>query len=166
MASDKPLTIITQERLKYWLTYNPELGQFYWNNAPRQGIKKGSIAGAAKSGYCHIGLEKISYSAHRLAWLYMTGRWPTDEIDHIDGDGFNNKWSNLREATRSQNQANRQFQDIAGFTLIGKNHYRVKIGHQVLGTFSSEKEARAVYLKARKERYGEFNPDHILREKP
>ena len=59
-----------------------------------------------KDGYCYIKIGKKIYSCHRLAFLMMTGKHPINEIDHIDGDKHNNKWSNLREATRTENNRN------------------------------------------------------------
>jgi hypothetical protein len=53
-----------------------------------------------------ITIKQKHFKAHRLAWLYMTGNWPTKEIDHIDGCPFNNTWINLREVTRKQNMEN------------------------------------------------------------
>jgi len=101
---------ITQSRLHDVLNYDPLTGVFMWVSLGK-GIRKNKIAGCVHknpNGYRHIfiRIDRKLYKAHRLAWLYMTGKWPTDEIDHEDHDGTNNKWLNLREATHMQNQQN------------------------------------------------------------
>ena len=96
--------MITQEELKSLLNYNPETGMFVWA-AKRQKIQIGSIAGTPSKGYISIGINYKAYSAHKLAWLYVYGVWPT-EIDHINHVKTDNRIKNLRETTRSQNQKN------------------------------------------------------------
>jgi hypothetical protein len=99
--------MLTQEYLRDVLTYEPDTGFFRWTKARSGRSKVGGIAGWRDGvGYIRIRLEKKDYKVHRLAWFYMTGKWPKNQIDHIDGDGFNNCWKNLREATNKQNQEN------------------------------------------------------------
>jgi hypothetical protein len=97
---------LTQTRLKELLTYDPETGVFMWvvNKGPRSCA--GSVAGCRGYRYMTIGINKKNHMAHIVAWVYMTGNYPSSEIDHFDGDGFNNKWVNLRPATRKQNMEN------------------------------------------------------------
>ena len=96
--------MITHERLLELLIYNPETGEF-------RRRKTGKLCGSIhteKNGYKRVefSVENGLYRVHRLAWFYMTGKWPSN-VDHIDMDATNNKWSNLREATKSQNCFNR-----------------------------------------------------------
>ena len=98
---------ITHEHLTDILEYNSETGFFIWKKPKSNRAKVGGVAGWADGqGYTRIRLAKKDYKVHRLAWFYMTGQWPKHQIDHIDGNGFNNSWKNLREATNKQNQEN------------------------------------------------------------
>lgn len=100
---------ITYEEVVKMLTYDKDSGVFTWANPPGPKIKKGRIAGGKNSdGYINIKFKLRNYKAHRLAWLYMEGYFPEDgiEIDHIDRDRSNNKWSNLRLASKACNIRN------------------------------------------------------------
>lgn len=93
---------MTQSRLKQVLDYNQDTGQFRWR-------RTGKVAGCKSGhGYWKIRVDKRLYNAHRLAWLYVYGEWPKDEIDHIDRNGENNAIANLRQVTSSQNKLNRR----------------------------------------------------------
>jgi len=114
--------MITQEKLKEILSYDPETGFFTWNkrsenhfkshksfltwNSKHAGKTAGSKHKKRSSFYVNIGIFWKIYSAHRLAFLYMTGDWPKHQVDHIDGDGLNNKWCNLRDVKAADNLKN------------------------------------------------------------
>ena len=98
--------MITQARLKELLTYDPETG-YFTRNVNVKGANAGERAGTITAkGYIAIGIDRKHYLAHRLAFLYMTGEWPKELVDHKDTIKINNKWENLREATNSQNKRN------------------------------------------------------------
>lgn len=101
--------MLTQAHLQQILEYEPSTGEFRWKvfrNA--HGAKQGDIAGGVNAiGYRAICINYKLYAAHRLAWIIMTGSWPSSEIDHINGVRDDNRWVNLREATSSQNKHNR-----------------------------------------------------------
>lgn len=100
---------LTQERLREFLHYDPESGAFWWkvpSSIRARGERAGSLAGA--SGYRRISIKKKSYAAHRLAWLYIYGTWPTNEIDHINGVRDDNRIKNLRDVSGAENLANRE----------------------------------------------------------
>lgn len=100
--------MITQERLKELLHYDPETGVFTWNRALRKNMGRNGIAGTLKlKGNIEIQVDSKMYQAHRLAWLYVTGHLPVNQIDHRDTNPGNNRWKNLREATNLQNSQNR-----------------------------------------------------------
>jgi len=100
---------LTQERLKEVLSYSPDSGVFVWIKN-RFGVIVGRVAGnvSGNRGYRRIKIDGRLYLAHRLAWLYMHGEWPKDEIDHINISRDDNRICNLREATRLQNSRNKK----------------------------------------------------------
>ena len=150
---------ITQEWLKSRLAYNPDTGIFTWLMSPAPNTPTGSVAGCLHAqGYIDIKLRGIGYKAHRLAWLYMLGVFPENEIDHIDQDRSNNRWSNLRQATHTQNQHNRKLNknNTSGVKGVSFNHARRRwaayirlAGRTVtLGYFRTLEEAEACRMAA------------------
>ena len=112
---------LTQEYLKECLMYEPDTGIFTWKKRPLNHFKNsrgcnsfnsklsGKMAGRISHyGYIEIGLMKFLYKAHRLAFLYMEGYTPENEIDHKDGNRSNNIWSNLREVSHQCNMQNQK----------------------------------------------------------
>lgn len=98
--------MIEQEYIKNILNYNPETGIWIWI-FPRPKIRIYDVAGGmTNDGYIKIKIDGKKYFAHRLAHLYMNGCWPEFEVDHKDLNKANNKWDNIREATRVQNFGN------------------------------------------------------------
>lgn len=94
---------ITQDKLKSYVEYDPNNGQFTWKER-RGSVSKGSKAGCKRyDGYLMIRLDKKLYYAHRLAFLYMTGEWPKDQVGHSKGDRSDNRWSKLSEVTNQEN---------------------------------------------------------------
>jgi hypothetical protein len=157
---------VTVERLRQLLTYDPETGIFTWIVAPR-GHRAGVVAGYNKrrDGYRTICIDKCHYLAHRLAWFYMTGEWPS-LIDHINGIPDDNRWQNLRLATSSQNCANRgrNRNNTSGFK--GVSFYRRDRNWDVrimadrkqiyLGRYGDVEQARQAYRRAAAEIFGPF----------
>lgn len=97
--------VLTQERLKELLTYDPLTGVFCWR--PRRGCKIDKCGRIDKDGYLLIGVEGKGYRAHRLAFLYMTGEWPGPEVDHLNRVRNDNRWVNLKSSNRLENARNR-----------------------------------------------------------
>jgi HNH endonuclease/AP2 domain len=129
-------------------------------------ISAGNIAGAKKAGdYIRISIDGRQHLAHRLAWLYVHGRWPAALIDHINGNPADNRIANLREASRSQNQANSGLRlgNRSGLKGISRKPYgtwSAQIFYQgtkhYLGTFATPEEAHAAYREAARRLFGEF----------
>ena len=102
--------MLNQTILKEELYYNYKTGEFTrLKNLPGQYRIGDTAGGFSKEGYVLIRVRKKQYKGHRLAWLYMTGELLNSHthIDHIDGNRANNKWENLRIATKSENGLNR-----------------------------------------------------------
>ncbi len=149
------------------LNYNPQTGEWNWiKKTPRR-----ERVGRCDKFYGRrhrrvVTFQNTVYFSHRLAWFYMTGRWPKEQIDHRDSNSDNNSWTNLREATNRQNSWNRQkslraqsiFKGVhwhkrdrrweARITINGKTRY--------LGTFKTAKKAREAYITVAKKHFGEF----------
>jgi hypothetical protein len=156
--------MLTQERLKELLSYRPETGEFLWNNNISN-VAKDSVAGWVSGKlYSQIGIDRKIYEAHRLAWLYVTGRFP-EQVDHIDGNSLNNKWDNLREVTHAQNHANILTEPgkygYHGVRRRGEKRWwsQIKINgaSHYLGMFRTPQEAELAYLEAREKLFGEHN---------
>lgn len=106
ICKERAEATLTQTRLKQILEYSPDTGEFTYlvSRGPK---RKGAIAGSFnKDGYRIIRINQRSYRAHRLAYLWMEGVWPPDQIDHDDRHRANNKWGNLNAATPSENSRN------------------------------------------------------------
>lgn len=153
---------ITQNFLKSVLSYDEYTGEFRWLDN-RNSDKKGRVAGTINSdGYSMIGLCRKQYGAHRLAWLYMTGCWPTEQIDHKDLNPLNNRIDNLRWASHGQNRANSVGWSKCG--VKGVHRYRNRWVAQIhfdkkkihLGVFDTKEEAGAAYAREAALRHGEF----------
>lgn len=100
--------MLTAERLRELLHYDPKTGAFTWIVA-RPKCRVGEVAGGlTEKGYRKIRIDGRKYLAHRLAWLYMTGEWPADEIDHERSERDDNRWVKLRPADRLTNQRNQK----------------------------------------------------------
>lgn len=168
--------MITQSILKELFDYDHETGVFTWRPRKEYSIGKyykssswntkfaGKTAGSDHSeGYWKIGIDGKQYLAHRLAWLYVYGKWPEDQLDHVDNIRNHNWISNIREANRSENNQNqikaqkrnkstgllgasfnkRYGTFIAQIAINGKN--------KSLGVFKTAIEAHDAYITAKRE---------------
>jgi|SRR5215469_1495376 len=118
MVHKKGHNDLSPELIKSYFDYSPQTGKLTWINRPARRIHIGDIAGFPDDqGRIKIGVSGKEYFAHRIVWVWMTGKWPDKEIDHINENPSDNRWENLREATPSQNHRNRgkQKNNTTGF---------------------------------------------------
>lgn len=160
---------LSHARLRAAVTYDPNSGRFFRDYPPsrrRPYAKTREVGFSTDKGYRHILVDGRRYIAHRLAWFWMTGNWPPDQVDHIDGNKANNAWVNLRQATNSQNQANTKTRrnNRAGLKgahylkASGKWTSRVKVNgsRYFLGLFDTPEQAHAAYAVAAGKYFGKF----------
>jgi hypothetical protein len=127
--------MITQERLKEVLQYDPLAGHFtrLVRSSGGRKCRVGDIAGRTKpGGYISIKIDRKEYYAHRLAWLYVYGKFPDNEIDHINGMPSDNRLLNLRDVERKENRKNQKISNRNKSGIIGvdihQGIWRVRIG--------------------------------------
>lgn len=158
---------LTYERVRELFYYDPETGEFRWKVSNTNRVKVGAIAGGFdRHGHRRIKADGRFYGAHRLAWLYQTGKWPVALIDHINMVPDDNRFCNLREATKSQNNwnAGKPSTNKSGFKGVCWDKARRRWMAQIqahgknnhLGVFDTPEEAHAAYAAAANELHGEF----------
>lgn len=164
--TNKYVNDLAADYIRKILRYEPDTGKFFWIERAAARPVNRPAGTKTDQGYVVIGINGRQYPAHRLAFLIMDGVWPEEVVDHANMVRDDNRWSNLRRATLSQNQANglrsvrnnsgvkgvhfNKFKGLweAAITLNGKKKY--------LGSYGSLEIAEKVYKKAAEEKYGEF----------
>jgi|TARA_X000001388_G_scaffold3203_5_gene2334 hypothetical protein len=164
---------LTAEQLRELVDYEPSTGKFYWREDAVAGFhgsvvmhRRGDVAGTPRKsdGRVVVRIGGRTYLGYRLAWLWMTGNWPIYEIDHIDGDATNNRFTNLRDASRRTNQENLRipqrskgssrylgvYANKPGYKKPWRAAITVKGKQKNLGYFMSEDEAYAAYVQAKR----------------
>lgn len=165
-----------QSYLRECFDYDPETGVLTWKARPRRHFisdrewKRFNSRHAAKTAG-HFGawgrevaLDTIGYKVHRIIWKLMTSDEPAREVDHVNRDATDNRWTNLRLATPSENARNRRTRSdsLTGFKGVwesrGRFYVRIALGKSRvrLGGFSTAEEAHAAYCDAAKRLHGTF----------
>jgi len=159
---------LTAERLRELLSYDKDTGLFTWKVRRNGFVGSGSTAGTVGTGgYIHIRIDNSPYMAHRLEWFYETNSWPKSKIDHINGLTSDNRISNLRECSHSENMQNTKTYKNNTTGLKGVYHCKrsgkftsiitVDGVQNYLGAFESKELAHAAYTEA-KAKLHKFQP--------
>lgn len=153
------------EVLRSLFNYDPDTGVLTWKIKPLGGRRQvGDVAGYIHStGYWWVGVRRRHLKAHRVIWCWMTGEWPVDEVDHINRNSLDNRWANLRQSNRWQNNHNMSRRTnrlgLKGVTRRG-NRYMAVITvngrYMYLGLFADVEDAIRAYDTAAVEHLGEF----------
>lgn len=162
-----PADGLLYQELRRLMRYEPATGNFVRTIDHRSG-RAGDIAGSSHhDGRVFIGLLGLRFAAHRLAVLWMTGRMPHEEVDHINCNHSDNRWENLRECTSSQNKCNRRsggnqsggFKGVRLNKRSGTYEARIKANRKTIhvGTFKTIEEACDALNKVRSEVHGDFS---------
>lgn len=150
-----------------YFSYDRDTGVIRWKKSTGRRGKPGDIAGNIESkGYRRISFFGKSYGGHRIAILLATGEWPSQEVDHINGDRADNRLCNLREANRTVNGRNihgPMAHNTSGFlgVYFHKKNRRwaaqIKVNKKSihLGQFGTAEEAHACYLEAKRKLHPE-----------
>lgn len=157
--------MITHGRLLQVMNYDAETGLFHWLAATSKKTKIGSQAKTINAyGYIRIRIDKEDYVAHRLAWFYVYGKWPENQIDHINGVRTDNRINNLRDVCVRQNQENQrraQKGNRSGFLGVSWNNKDQKWWSRIsvngkfnyLGSYDKPEDAHAAYVEAKRLRH-------------
>jgi hypothetical protein len=153
---------IPLDRLKELFRYDPETGDFIRLKSPSKSANTSlnSVAGGPDGlGYIRIRIDGHKYRAHRLAWLYIHGAWPENQIDHINGNRSDNRISNLRDVTRGENIQNQKSARIdnktglLGVSRLPSGKYKASIGFngvkRHLGQYDTPELAYEMYMLAK-----------------
>lgn len=156
----KPRDDLTAERLRELVEYDPITGVFIRRvKLYKTGVIGEPIGCVNAAGRVELSIDGGIYFAHRIAWLYMTGKWPANVIDHIDGDPLNNTFRNLRDVTQfgnMQNQRRPSRNNTSGYLGVRKKRNRwaatiTTLGKvRNIGVFDTPEEAHAAYLEAKR----------------
>jgi len=150
------------EHLREMLHYDPATGILTWARKPNRRIAVGAVAGVTRKDGVSIGLGGVSYLAHRVAWLLMTGEWPVGVVDHRDTDPTNNRWKNLRDVSQGVNSQNRRRAQRNSQTgVLGvsrcsqtgrlKAQLQTPTGPLWLGRHDTAEQAQNAYIAARRQ---------------
>jgi hypothetical protein len=150
-----------------YLWYNPETGQLTWKGEPcvLKRVRGKSATSLHGEGYRAISVAGKMYLAHRVIWHMVHGKWPKEDLDHVNGDRSDNRLINLREASRQENLRNsRGRPHTSKYKGVSWDKHRnkwvayCKAGEKVknLGRYDNEEEAAMAYDNFVKENFGQF----------
>lgn len=157
---------LTAKIVALYLRYHKSSGRLVWVRVTSNRVKVGQEAGTFSHGYRVVALFGHIYRVHHIAWLLVTGNWPKNEIDHKNTKRADNRWQNLREATRTQNNGNtpRPRHNTSGFKGVSWHAARRKWAAYIniagktnyLGLHITPELAHAAYMRAARKQFGNF----------
>ena len=159
---------VTAQSIRDRFTYSPETGEFKRRRkavGPQPGDgNAGWVEHGPSQSYRRISISRKRYFVHNLIWLYMTGEMPADTVDHVDGNGLNNEWANLRVVTAADNMKNKRMYANNKSGSVGvmyRSEYKrwyAQIGKRFLGSFGTE--AEAIEARRAAEIELDYHPNH------
>ena len=154
---------LSHKKLLELLFYDAKTGVFTWRVKTCRKVVSGAIAGYMKpEGYTIIRIDNVRYRSSRLAWFYMTSKWPIGDIDHIDGNPRNDAFCNLRDVSTAENIQNQKRahkrNKTGGFLGVSKlkssKRWRARICtngvQKLIGWFDTPEEAHQAYIEAKR----------------
>jgi hypothetical protein len=153
---------LTVSRLQEFVSYDPNTGFFTRVVGNNRNTHAGDVAGTVhRTGYVYLMIDRKTYAAHRLAWFYMFGAWPANDIDHINGNKSDNRLANLRDLPTKlncQNERSARKNNPTGLMGVqfrkGRQKWtatvRVEGKSYRLGSFSTAEEAHAAYIDGKR----------------
>lgn len=157
---------LTVEEIKSKFRYEPDTGHIYWIEPGKGKIKKKPAGTKTHTGYIGILIDGKRYLSHRLAWTLYYGQWPSDQIDHINGDKTDNRIHNLRDATNAQNGKNYGFnksntsgiKGVSWCKNTGRWRALIKVNHKskCLGRYDTKEQAAKVRQMAEEKYFAEW----------
>lgn len=159
----------SQQELRQIFGYDPDTGALWFRDVRTWGGKIVATSHAHRDGYRVVRMPGTTkwLRSHRIVWKWMTGEEPAADVDHINGDKADNRWENLRLATRSQNMANRARprckrsdlpKGVVYCKRTGKYRAAITVNYRSikLGRFATAEEAHKAYSEALQKHFGEF----------
>lgn len=157
------IIMITSDHIRSILQYDPNTGHFIWIKRTNRKDLLGKIAGSkTNTGYWAISVNNRKILSHRIAWIYVTGEWPTQHIDHINGNKKDNSFANLRQVTRFGNLQNmRKATKANKIGFLGVSAHQGKWRTQIMvngkriraSGFNTPEEAHEKYLELKREHH-------------
>lgn len=158
--------MLTKDNVRKVLDYDPETGELRWLIRPANCIHVGDAAGYNHNGYIRFEFDGERYFSHNVIWLWMTGEWPSNILDHRDCNGLNNRWGNLRAATPMLNNANNRkarhntsgLKGVSFYKYNNKWRAQISINNQRkhIGYYDTREQAHDAYMNVAKSIRGEF----------
>lgn len=151
---------LSAERARELFSYDPETGAITWR-VNKHRAKSGDEAGCnAASGQLKLQVDQKKYLGHRVVWLIVTGKWPRQSVDHINGDPSDNRWANLRDISHRENIENQvrpHKRSSTGYLGVSRKGHgfqaqiMVQGAQKRLGTYATPQEAHQAYVTAKRQ---------------